>query len=229
MQPIMNKRAALAAVLGVAALPMATKVLAAEPAVPPDLWAAMLDRLKGLGDRLGLDLSDAERRERFYEHNLQMLAYAWFHVMAAQGRPYFVPIQNYMLTTASPNPDTLYANAHVEPGGVYRLSGYRGTVEVVDIQWSAAFAGVNTLAPRLGGFSFEEVEVGPDGRFEIILGGARPPSVANWWPLDPTVRQITVRSIAKDWTKQDPRLALQRLDAPTAIPATPEPLAARSR
>ena len=48
-------------------------------------------------------------------------------------RPVFMPLWNYAFNQGGPDPDYVYSTAEIDPHGVYRISGYRGTSRFVEI------------------------------------------------------------------------------------------------
>jgi hypothetical protein len=112
----------------------------------------------------------------------------------------------------------VYSTAEVEPGGVYCISGFRGTsrfVEVTQQVW-------NFLAPSLiatggavgGSHDFDDLALGPDGAFRVLLSPERPVGYeGDWWRLGPNTRRLTMRRCSCDWRNEvDARIAIDRLD-----------------
>jgi hypothetical protein len=107
---------------------------------------------------------------------------------------------------------------------VYRISGYRGTVREVDFQIAeGAFVrygkGTN-LGVTLANYSLDDVRIGDDSSFEVVLSTQRPPGHdGDWWPLDPRATYLMVRQMCTDWSAEvDARLAIERLDTPAIKP-----------
>ena len=48
-------------------------------------------------------------------------------------RPVFMPLWNYAFNQGGPDPDYVYSTTEIDPNGVYRISGYRGTSRFVEI------------------------------------------------------------------------------------------------
>ena len=44
-----------------------------------------------------------------------------------------MPLWNYAFNQGGPDPDYVYSTTEVDPNGVYRISGYRGTTRFVEI------------------------------------------------------------------------------------------------
>ena len=52
-------------------------------------------------------------------------------------RPVFMPLWNYAFNQGGPDPDYVYSTTEIDPNGVYRISGYRGTTRFVEITQQA--------------------------------------------------------------------------------------------
>ena len=71
---------------------------------------------------------------------------------------------------------------------------------------------------RVGGglaqYDVDELKIGADGAFEVLLSGEKPAGYAgNWWHLPPETQTILSRQRSYDWGReQDARFAIERLD-----------------
>lgn len=101
------------------------------------------------------------------------------------------------------NPDQRYSMANLRGGQTYRIWGHLGSARRLDVQ---VYAG-DPFRPGSGGrsasfLSFEDLRVGEDGRFEVLLS----PEQREWnWlenPADGT--EVLVRQVYSDWTDADP-------------------------
>jgi hypothetical protein len=120
--------------------------------------------------------------------------------------------------------DALYALAPVRAGAVYRVRGYRGSVHFMGFQLLGRMA---ALADR----DADTLELGEDGRFELIVGGEqRPGSSENWMPLPEGASALAVRQFFYDWDNEVPaHFEIERIDdgerrpppsvAPGGVPA----------
>ncbi|MFC3173694.1 DUF1214 domain-containing protein [Novosphingobium bradum] len=186
-------------------------------------------RLMERWGRTGGDPADRQDLDRLL---LSAVAGAWLsHVALDPAQPAFAPLWNNWLNMAGPNPDYVYRVADVDPKGVYRISGYRGSsrfVEVAQSGWEmmlprppAPKTPPSPDAPRpappkpLPFHDLDDLAVGADGYFSVILSAERPEGhEGDWWPLDPRCIKLMIRSCACDWLREvDVRLAIIRLDA----------------
>lgn len=100
-------------------------------------------------------------------------------------------------------PDCLYLNASLHPGESYRLFGNRGTARYVGLQ---TMDGITASANCL----VDDLEVGADGEFEVILSADR--HDGNWLPIAGDHPTLTVRNFFYDWDTEAPAsLAIERI------------------
>ncbi len=139
-------------------------------------------------------------------------------------RPVFMPLWNYACNQGGPNPDYVYLNAQVDETGVYEITGFRGTTRFVEItqqQHNGLSMDVfdrpaGDAAPRKGPTThdLDELTIGDDGSFRVVLSAERPTGYSgDWWPMDPGVQGLLMRLCACDWINEvDARVAINRLD-----------------
>jgi hypothetical protein len=100
--------------------------------------------------------------------------------------------------------DALYAQAPVRAGAVYRVRGHRGGVHFMGFQLVARMRAVADL-------DVDDLEVGPDGRFEIVLGGEE--RAGNWIALPDGATTLIVRQFFYDWDREQPAsFEIERID-----------------
>jgi hypothetical protein len=132
-----------------------------------------------------------------------------------RNNPDFTPVYNSILRL-QPNPDDTYVRTAVDGGGVYRLSGERGTCRLLTITLGANVIGT-TESPggQTAEYDLDEtVDFAPDGTFDVVLSSERPEGcTGNWLRMPPDTDSIIVRRRSYDWlNERDPRLAIERLD-----------------
>jgi hypothetical protein len=164
---------------------------------------------------------------------LSMLADGYLcHVYTDARRPVFMPLWNYACNQGGPDPDYVYSSVEIDPEGVYRISGFRGTSRFVEIteRGSRMFSPnqVKTGRPVNATNDLDDLTLGEDGSFSVIVSVARPAGYeGNWWPLDPRAQSLLMRRCSCDWTNEiDARVAIERLDDGGAD-MMPEEIAAR--
>ena len=140
--------------------------------------------------------------------------------------PDFRPLFNQAFRFGAPNPDDAYYLAPLAGDGVYRISGFRGTIRLVDFQigGGAMYSrGDGPLPPTYANYDLDQLHIGrKDGSFEVILSTERPAGYqGDWWKLDARATHVLVRQISYDWLHEvDGRIAIERLDRPAIKPRT---------
>lgn len=143
--------------------------------------------------------------------------------------PDFWPVYNQAFPIGFANPDDAYYMAVVDDRGVYRISGHRGTVRMLDFQISSnthmaygyGAESASDLSPPNANYDIDQAaHIAADGTFDVILSPERPQGYkGDWWKLHPGSVFILVRQRAYDWLNEvDARIAIERLDVPAAKP-----------
>ena len=191
-------------------------------------WAEYVDQLKPAVELAGKvrGLEGAALKAALFRQFAMNLAQGYFlYFQATPEHPEFAPFQNSVFL-AQPNPDAVYYYTPVSGAGVYRITGERGDAPVAGLAVGNKMIGMREVPGRgFGNFDIDELEIGADGRFEVIFSADRPAAHAgNWLPLHPEADFILVRQFSYDWGAEvDMRLAIERLDVAPLKPAmTPE-------
>jgi hypothetical protein len=134
-------------------------------------------------------------------------------------RPVFMPMWNYAFNQGGPSPDYVYSTVEIDPKGVYCISGYRGTTRFTEFTQQA----IDMLSPEaMDGKSLpyaftndlDELTIGGDGYFSVILSPERPAGhTGDWWQLHDRTARILMRRCSCDWNREiDASVAIERLD-----------------
>ncbi|MDA8044170.1 MAG: DUF1214 domain-containing protein [Actinomycetota bacterium] len=202
-------------------------------------WTDQVRALEGVGERLveawRPDGASEVEAQDMTKLALSILASGYMcHVYTDAHRPVFMPLWNYACNQGGPNPDYVYLQTEVDPEGTYQISGFRGTNRFVEVTQGLR----KIMSPRtIEGTQeppvnitndLDELHIGDDGRFSVILSGQRPAGYeGDWWPLDPRCGQLLMRKCACDWVHEvDARVAINRLDD-AGSDMTPEDFAHR--
>jgi len=186
-------------------------------------WADQMKALEQVSDNLLATwrpdgASDAEVQD-MNKLALSILACGYLcRVYPDARRPVFMPLWNYAFNQGGPDPDYVYSTAEIDPAGVYRITGYRGTSRFVEITQQ----GFDMLSPAAmaGGGSLnlthdlDDLELDGEGYFSVVLSAERPDGHGgDWWRLDPAARRLLMRRCSCDWKHEvDARVAIERLD-----------------
>ena len=193
-------------------------------------WEQLLDHLRPLGqqmrDRIPARLHDDPQ---VMQEAMRLLLSGVLRttndaILYDRSHPIFVPELNICQNIFQPNADTIYKAALIEKGGTYRIRGDRGTTRMMIL----AQLGPDTLRtgqhhPAQDANDFDDLAVGPDGAFDVILSPTRPEGHSgDWWELKPDTEKLMVRIVGCDWgVEREPRLGIVRLDADKAAKGRP--------
>jgi hypothetical protein len=210
-----------------------------ESVVPQALptWADQMRALAGVADNLIAKwrpegVTEAETQD-MNKLALSILADGYLcRVYTDARRPVFMPLWNYAFNQGGPDPDYVYSTTEIDPNGVYRISGFRGTSRFVEITQQS----FDMMSPSDmdGGTSLavtddlDDLELDDDGYFSVVLSAVRPAGhEGDWWELDPKARRLLMRKCSCDWNREiDARVAIERVDDGGAD-MTPEEIARR--
>jgi hypothetical protein len=233
MTRLRTMTAASLVTLGCALLAGGASANAADPAAPAPAaapssavpgWAAFLDGLRDLPDRVLARLpaeqrNDPQVRQEVGRLALSAVAAASIEALTADpDHPVFAPTINNYLTIGQPNADTNYRGAKIAPGGTYRLRGRRGSMNQARIAEMGPRPQQTPGSINLGGprpvHDINTLKTDPQGRYDVILSPVRPAGyTGDWWPLDPSSKSLMVRMVGSDWGKEiEPTLSIERLD-----------------
>ncbi|MFT7529884.1 MAG: hypothetical protein ACI9FD_000887 [Gammaproteobacteria bacterium] len=206
-------------------------VTATEPEPYANEWRGYIELLAPAGETIVKHLPDPDDRELRYEVYRRLMseisrAYLGLFTGDAE-HPDFWPVFNGAFTVGSANPDDSYYMAALAGQGVYRISGVRGKVRLVDFQTGTGefyTKGKGAWAPTFDTYDLDKLDIEENGTFEVILSEKKPEKYeGNWWHLNPASTYVMVRQIAYDWHAEDGRFAIERLDTPAMRPRlTPE-------
>jgi hypothetical protein len=119
-------------------------------------------------------------------------------------------------------PDALYSGAALRPDATYAVRGTRGGARFMGLQVMAGIANGGDVVA-------DDLELGPDGTFELILSAER--HGGNWLPLVEGASTFVVRQFFYDWLGEEPAsLRIECLSHPPRREAPrPSPAEATAR
>ncbi len=101
------------------------------------------------------------------------------------------------------NPDNYYRSASVSPEYSYRIRGKRGSIHYLSFAaQNQNFAAKEKITGGAGHLEDSELELEPDGSFEIIV--SQKEHRGNWLRMNPDTKQILVRQTFLDRSKEQP-------------------------
>lgn len=107
--------------------------------------------------------------------------------------PRFFQLSNDTIKIGNDNPDNIYHNCNISGRHEYRITGTRGTVPYVSFGTKAGSYDADGEMWPTGQIDTGDIEVGPDGRFEIIVSREQKPG--NWLPMIEETSSIIVRQL----------------------------------
>ncbi len=202
-------------------------------------WPQYVDLLRSYGDlaRITLEPASDQVRGELYRQLAMNLASGYFVYFQSDARyPDWMPMVNSVFTL-QPNPDDAYWLAPLDDKGSYRIVGTRGSVHIVSFVLTPYVMGASdrledilikeaeslgqeqlqdSNAPVNSGgyYDIDDLGLGPNGEFEVLLSAQRPPDyTGDWWELPAGVTSLMVRQRSYNWgVEQDARFAIERLD-----------------
>ncbi|MEO3760470.1 DUF1214 domain-containing protein [Mycobacterium sp. B14F4] len=174
----------------------------------PAAWAHLLDRLATAGDLVASSEVNRNNVDRASgtRHLLVLLAVGVDEALRADPDPVLAVSRTStddILTWGMECPDCIYLRATLRGGETYRLFGNRGTARYVGLQ---TMDGIASTANCL----VDDLEVGEDGNFEVVLSRERQPG--NWLRVAGDHPTLVVRHFFYDWEAEKPSsLQIQRI------------------
>ena len=196
-------------------------------------WSSLIagfEKLDHLAERLS-DPQDKQGRYELYRTIYAGAAQAYFGLLYADAEhPDFYPAFSNALNFMGPNPDNVYYMTPIDDKGIYKISGFRGSVRIVDFNLGSGMllvSGTGKFGATKANYDLDQnAHIGKDGAFEVIISAERPAGHGgDWWQLVPGTTVLFLRQVAYDWLNEvDARIAIERLDRPAI---KPRPTAAR--
>lgn len=186
-------------------------------------WSEYVDLLKPAGElnNLTFDPQNEHLRAELYRQLVMNISLGYFmYFQSDANHPDWAPFLNSVFML-QPNPDDTYFNAPLDGRGHYRIIGERGTVWLLTFSLGSGPMGTTDEPGQSRGYTdIDDLEIEPDGTFELILSSQRPDGyTGNWVHLPPEADYILVRQRCYDWgSERDARLAIERLDAASIKP-----------
>lgn len=179
------------------------------PAIIANMYAHADEVMAQLG------YPDPSLRADYHRHLTMLLAQGYVQTFGTRVEaPDLVPHTGALFPWGAPNHDTIYAFAPVDPGGVYRISGEKGSEDISSFMQRRD--GPNN--GRLHGTPMGEIDV-PDlaadeqGRFSFILSPERPRDHDGaWFALHPETTGVVTRHVTSTAGQRDGTWAIERLD-----------------
>ena len=134
--------------------------------------------------------------------------------------PVFGRMIEYTMPWGLDAPDCLYVYAAVRGDAAYRIEGWRGTANHIDIQVNAGHYAQGDVSAweTIDSISGRDLATDVDGRFALTLGGPRD-GQDNWLALREDAGFVLIRQYFADWENEEPAdLLIERVGAAYPIP-----------
>jgi hypothetical protein len=190
-----------------------------------DAWREWCERLKMAGETILGDGFPQEPRQR--AEGFRWLTRLVVHALRTEVEagdplfPHFVRYETPDNQWGGPNPDNVYLRARVDAGSSYRVrADVRGVRQAI---FSLHEGDLQLGQPGVyGETSLDALDVGPDGRLEILV--SREPRPGNWIELHPAARLLGIRVYRSDWQRDAaPAFHIERVGAEGLAPPPLEP------
>jgi hypothetical protein len=187
-----------------------------------EAWQDFCELLRKAGDvllREDIAASTFERAEGLrYLTRLLRAGFASFAEATDTEHPVFRAMPD-LVKMGLDNPDNYYVSASVDPRRTYRIRGHRGTIHYLSFAaQSQNFAARDKIAGGAGHLNDAELEIAPDGTFEIVASREEQPG--NWLQMADHTRQILVRQTFLDRLSEQPvELEIECVGAEGAAPS----------
>ena len=111
------------------------------------------------------------------------------------------------------NPDNHYLTAALGGSYEYKITGKRNDIAYLSFGTQSGNYGQGRGLPPTGYIESDEIEMDPDGNFELVLSST--PQGANWLPMTPETGILVVRQTYGDRSTETPAdLTIERINCP---------------
>ena len=111
------------------------------------------------------------------------------------------------------NPDNHYLTAALDGSYEYRIFGRRNDIAYLSFGTQSGNYGQGGGLPPTGYIESDEIDMDPDGNFELVLSST--PQASNWLPMTPQTGTLVVRQTYGDRNIETPAdLTIERINCP---------------
>ena len=195
-----------------------------------EIWKRYSDGCAALVDLFAttsIDLDEVTRAEGL-RHLTRILHMAMFtvHDYADTADPSIFLAKTPAMLSGGVTSDCVYHEGFIDPSRTYRLTGTRGTAELLEVTTYQGRLGLADRADVVDSLLEDALVVDANGRFEILLGpGARPAGhVGNWLSTDDATRGRATWLLLREYSPrveciEPARFAIEPIDGATLRPS----------
>jgi len=189
-------------------------------------WNELLDRLRDAGMVIQRPLSPdtpLDKAEGYrYLARITRAALDTFLERNDPHHPELFRVVHETVKLGADNPNNVYQHATIDGDLEYVIRGFRGTVHYLTFATQEGHYGRAIGMPSSGFLDAQDLELGPDGSFEIRVSRKEQPG--NWLPMTPASGTLIIRQTRLDWDREVlADLRVERVGPPVAPkPLTPE-------
>jgi hypothetical protein len=144
--------------------------------------------------------------------------------------PFFVASTGPYTKLGLDNPDTLYFHSYLRPDGEYVINGRRGSTADLSFQVLGGDYSPVQVPDSLSAFDDRELDVAPDGSFELTFGPPKPNPPRHYFTLGENSAMLIVREVYSDWaTERRGVITIRRADTTGQAPVPPDTTALAKR
>jgi hypothetical protein len=161
---------------------------------------------------------DPEYRADVYRQIMMQFSYGYFAFFHADPEhPDWAPLWNPVYTL-QPNPDDIYLYCPISSDYQYRIRGNRGTVFMTTFTTQLSLSGMpwenDTVGSYYNDIDSGDLQVDPDGSFELLLSAERPAGyTGNWLKIAKGARVLMTHYRSYDWENEiDPQMSIECLN-----------------
>jgi len=186
-------------------------------------WSDFCDRLKAAGEIVlapGAPDTETDRAEGFrYLATLASAGIRHAFDLAHPEHPRFLRNPDSASKWGAENADNLYLLAKIRSDRRYRIVGRRHSAFTFLIEIKEGYMQLGRDR-NFATLEASQLEVAPDGSFEIALSRERQPG--NWLPLHPDATQVLIRQYFQDWQREVPAEFRIFEEGAQGVPPEPE-------
>lgn len=189
---------------------MKNETSAARPPIG-EIWEAFCDQLKAAGRDVLAEAGEDpfEQAEGF--RYLTRLTRNFLKAGVEESDPAAPLVSTENPKIGLDNPDYVYGRARIAPAFEYRLRSHMGDASMISFGAFSGGLGTPKGLIRDGYLSTDQMEIGPDGSFELALSRER--RTGNWLPLGPETNALQIRQTLLERNRQRPSpVELTRVD-----------------